>query len=104
MQIYRNWGEGGGGVNFLVNIRQGPEFPSRRDLNLRWDYLCADGGLFCAKRGGASAGSRRNTGLEGLGDKLFGTGKAVPMNSMSALGCYRKPRIPRKLIGNRAPA
>ena len=46
MQIYRNWGEGGGGVNFLVNIRQGPEFPSRRDLNLRWDYCAPTAGYF----------------------------------------------------------
>ena len=41
-----------------------------------------------------------NTGLERLGGKLFGTGKAVPMNSMSALGCYRKPRILYRSMAN----
>jgi hypothetical protein len=74
----------GWGVNFLVNSRQGPEsltrgdLNPRHDLNLRWDYCAPTAGYFVQSEVGLAQGADGNTGLERLGEKLFGTGKAPP--------------------------
>jgi len=51
---------------------------SRRDLNLRWDYCAPTAGYFVQSEVGLAQGADGNTGLERLGEKLFGTGKAPP--------------------------
>jgi hypothetical protein len=94
MEAKKRCGVGGdGGVNFLVNSRQGPESVPRRDLNLRWDYCAPAAGYFVQCEVGLAQESL---------PCLFCRAASIPFGrcSRNSGGCPEPGfSVPRKLTG-----